>query len=86
MKGIGKTISKMDKEWKAGKMEADMRVEADLKKFISQIKNNYSYLKAVIGSNLEARMAGATPKITPTNIENPKERATDHQVTVVVIN
>lgn len=27
MKVIGKTIFKMDKEWKAGKMEADMRVD-----------------------------------------------------------
>ena len=26
MKAIGRTISKMDKEWRAGKMEADMKV------------------------------------------------------------
>ena len=26
MKDIGRTISKMDKAWKAGKMEADMKV------------------------------------------------------------
>ena len=26
MKDIGKMISKMDKAWKAGKMEADMKV------------------------------------------------------------
>lgn len=30
MKAIGKMISKMDKEWKAGKMEADTR--EDIKK------------------------------------------------------
>ena len=53
---------------------------------IGQIGKNYSYLSAVIGSKREARMAGATPKITPTNIEKPNESATDQSGTVVVKN
>ncbi len=44
----------------------------------------YSYLKAVIGSSLEALIAGVTPKITPTNIENPNDKAIDQAVIVVV--
>lgn len=39
-----------------------------------------------IGSNLVALMAGATPKITPTNIENPNDNPTDQKGTVVVKN
>src|SRR3989338_3513446 len=47
---------------------------------------SYSCLKASMGSRREARMAGATPKITPTKVENPKDKITDHQGTVVVKN
>jgi len=39
-----------------------------------------------MGSRREARMAGATPKIIPTKVENPKDKTTDHQGTVVVKN
>ncbi len=38
----------------------------------------------MIGSSREALMAGVTPKITPTSIENPNERAIDQAVMVVV--
>lgn len=39
-----------------------------------------------MGSRRAARMAGATPKIIPTRVENPKDSKTDHQGTVVVKN
>lgn len=51
---------------------------------LQDLLSNHSYLNAWIGSNLEAPIAGVTPKIIPTNIENPNERATDNKVTVVV--
>ncbi len=47
---------------------------------------HYSYLRAVIGSRRDARIAGATPKTIPTSIENPKERATDQRGISVVKN
>ena len=39
-----------------------------------------------MGSRREARMAGATPKTTPTSIENPKDNPTDQRGIVVWIN
>ncbi len=45
----------------------------------------YSYLRASMGLSLEARAAGATPKIIPIAVETPKASATLHQVTVVAI-
>ena len=38
-----------------------------------------------MGSNFEARAAGATPNTIPTPAETPKDSSTLHQVTVVSI-
>src|SRR2546426_3669266 len=41
----------------------------------------HSYLNATTGSSFAARMAGYTPKITPTLAPRPSATATDHRVT-----
>ena len=45
--------------------------------------NNYSYLRASIGFNLDARAAGATPKTIPIIAETPNESTTLHHETEV---
>ena len=45
-------------------------------------KITYSYLKASIGRNLDAFLAGCIPKNIPTNAENKKATVIDHVVIV----